>query len=166
MKVGDVIPSATVSLVSTDSNGVFIPETVNTSEYFSNKKVVLFGYLSVLTPTCTATHVAEFNEAAAEIKSHGVDEIVAMSLSNAYATKAFALSLGATHEITFMADGQGEFTKALGMESVPGPAMLGVRNKRFSMLIEGNEIVEFNCEEGTKLTEKSGAQTLLRQIKN
>ena len=166
MKVGDVIPSATVAIVKADQNGVFSHETVNTAEYFFNKKVVLFGYLSVMTRTSTATHYSEFIEAADEIKSHGADEIFAVSLTDPSATKAFAHHLGATHEINFMADGNHEFSKALGIEIQPRIAMLGVRNKRFSMLIEGNEIVEFNCEEGTKLTEKSGAQTMLRQIKN
>lgn len=122
---------------------MFSNELVDTAEYFSDKNVVLVGYPGVFTPTYTATHIPEYIEAAEEIKGHGADEIVAISLNDPFVTSVFASHLGGKQQINFMADGNGEFTKALGLEIDRSSAMLSICNKRFSMFIKANQIVEF-----------------------
>ena len=117
IKVGDAIPSAKVSVVKFDAakNG-FSSEIVDTQEYFKNKTVVLVGYPGAFTPTCMATHIPEYINNAQTIKSKGTDEIIAMSVNDPFVVSAFAEKLGGKHLVNYIADGNGDFTKALGLE--------------------------------------------------
>ena len=164
VKVGDSVPSAAVGIVTADAEGAFSHSVVDTAEYFANRKVVLVGFPGPFTGTCTATHIPEYIQAAEEIKAGGADEIVCMSLSDPFVMKVFAAHLGGKQHVNYLADGNGEFTKALGVEFDLSAAMLSIRNKRFSMIIKDSQIVEFNNEDGPALTEKSAAKTIVSQI--
>jgi len=162
IKVGDKVPSAAVGVVKCDSEGAFTHEVVDTAAYFENKTVVLFGFPAPFTPTCTATHVPGFINAAEQIKEKGADEVIGMSLADPFCLKAFGAHLGGNHHMNFLADGNGEFTKALGLELDLSAAMLGTRSKRFSMIIKNNVVEEFNNEDGPALTDKASAETILK----
>ena len=111
---------------------------IDTAEYFANRNVVLVGFPGCFTPTCTATHIPEYIQSAEEIKSRGADEIVCMSLNDPFVVKAFAAHLGGKQHVNYLADGNGEFTKALGLDLDLSAAMLSTRNKRFSMIIKSS----------------------------
>ena len=138
VKVGDAIPSAKVSMVSSDASGAFEHKQVDTAEYFENRNIVLVGFPGPFTGVCTATHIPEYIEAAKEIKARGADEIVCMSLSDPFVLKVFAEHLGGKQNVNYLADGNGDFTKALGVEVDLSAALLSTRNKRFSMIIKSN----------------------------
>ena len=109
-------------------------------------------------------HIPEYIEEAEKIKAGGADEIIAMSVNDPFVMTAFAERLGGKHLINFAADGNGEFTQALGVDMDLSVAQLGMRSKRFSAVIKRNTFIEFNNEESPKMTEKSQACTIVNQI--
>lgn len=160
IKVGDKLPSALVSVVKHGEDG-FKSESVDTSSYFENKHVVLVGYPGAFTPTCMATHIPQYIENAEQIKAQGADEVICMSVNDPFVVTAFAQHLGGKDKVSFLADGNGEFTKALGLEMDLSVAFLATRGKRMSMVVKNNEVVEMNNEDGPGLTETSSCSTIL-----
>ena len=164
VKVGDKIPSALVSMVKHDGEG-WKNEIVDTNDYLANKTVVVVGYVGAFTGTCMLQHIPGYIENAGQIKSGGADEIIAMSVNDPFVVTAFAEKLNGNQLVNYMADGNGEFTKALGVDFELTAVQLGaVRSKRFSMIVKNNSVVQFNNEDGPKATEISDAKTLIGQI--
>jgi len=115
--VGDKIPHALVSVVKYDSEkDEFVNDVVDTCDYFKGKKIALVGYPGAYTPTCMATHIPEYIGLAESIKAAGADEIIALSVNDPFVVKHFAATLGSKGLINYMADGNGELTKALDLE--------------------------------------------------
>jgi glutaredoxin/glutathione-dependent peroxiredoxin len=163
IKVGDSVPSAKVSVVSFDAEKGFASEIVDTQEYFKNKKIVLVGYPGAFTPTCMATHIPQYIENATQITADGT-EILAMSVNDPFVVSAFAEKLGGKHLINYIADGNGDFTKALGLDFDLSAVQLGpIRTKRMSMVIDNGKVSHFNNEDGPALTEVSACSTVLKQ---
>ena len=164
VKVGDAVPSAAVSVVKHDGEA-WKNEIVDTTDYFANKTVVVVGYPGAFTPTCMAQHIPGYIESAEAIKTGGADEIIAMSVNDPFVVTAFAEKLEGKQLVNYMADGNGEFTKALGLDFDLSAVQLGaVRAKRFSMIVKNNSVVQFNNEDGPKATEISDAKTIVGQI--
>lgn len=164
VQAGDKIPSALVSVVSHDGEG-FQNDAVDIADYIQGKKVVIVGYPGAFTPTCMATHVPDFIAKAEAIKAAGADEILALAVNDPFVITAFAEKLGGKHLVNYIADGNGEFTKALGLELDLSVAQLGNnRTKRCSMLVSQGQIVELNNEDGPGLSEVSGADRILEQL--
>ena len=135
IQTGSQLPSAVVSVVSHDGQG-FQNDTVDIAEYVQGKKVVIVGYPGAFTPTCMATHVPDFIAKAESIKAAGADEILALSVNDPFVITAFAEKLGGKGLVNYIADGNGELTKALGLELDLSVAQLGNnRTKRCSMLV-------------------------------
>ena len=164
IKDGDKIPSAHVSVVKYSDSG-FTSEVVDTVKYLENKKVVLVAYPGAFTPTCMNTHIPDYINNATKIKQQGADEIIAMTLNDPFVVTAFAEKLGGKQHINYIADGNGEFTKALGIGMDLSVAQLGTRPRRLSMVIHNNKVLEINDENGPKLTEVSSCSTILKQVK-
>lgn len=158
IKVGDKIPSAT--LFRLGDNG---PEAVTTGELCSGKKVVLFGVPGAFTPTCSAQHVPGFLKDADAITAKGVDTIACMSVNDAFVMGAWAKDQGTAGKIEMLGDGSAELTKAMGIELDLTGRGLGVRSRRFSMLLDDGVVKQLNLEEGGAL-EISGADTILGQL--
>ena len=152
---GQRVPSV---VLKTRKNGEFVDTT--SDEIFKGRTVIVFSLPGAFTPTCSSTHLPRFNELASVFKENGVDDIVCMSVNDAFVMKAWKDVQNAEH-ILMLADGDASFTKALGLDFAP-PGM-GVRSKRFSMLVKDNEVVEFNLEEPGKF-EVSDVDTLLSQM--
>lgn len=151
-----------VSVVTHDGEKQ-VSEIVNTAEYFKGKKIVLVGYPGAFTPTCMATHIPEYIKHAQEITKDGT-EILAMSVNDPFVVSAFADHLGGKQLINYLADGNGDFTKALGLDFDLAAVQLGhIRTKRMSMLIEDGKVTHFNNEDGPGLTEVSACSTILKQ---
>jgi peroxiredoxin len=158
IKVGDKIPSAT--LYRLGDNG---PEAVTTDDLCAGKKVVLFGLPGAFTPTCSAKHVPGFVQNAAALKAKGVDTIACMSVNDAFVMGAWGKDQGAGGKVEMLGDGSAELTKKMGIELDLTARGLGVRSRRFSMLLDNGVVKTLNLEEGGGL-EISGADTLLGQL--
>ncbi|MCG8548717.1 MAG: peroxiredoxin [Alphaproteobacteria bacterium] len=158
IKVGDKIPSVTLYRMTADG-----PDAVTTDELCSGKKVVLFGVPGAFTPTCSAQHVPGFLENAAAIKAKGVDTIACMSVNDAFVMGAWAKDQGTGEAIEMLADGSGDLTNKMGIELDLADRGLGVRARRFSMVLDDGVVTALNLEEGGAL-ETSGAETLLEQL--
>lgn len=142
IQVGDKIPAATLTTMTADG-----PGPVSTDEYFAGRKVVLFSVPGAFTPTCSAKHLPGFVDNADEIRGKGVDEIACMSVNDVFVMTAWGKSAGVDGKVTMLADGNGAFAKALGLEMDASGFGMGTRSKRFSMIVEDGKVTELNLEE-------------------
>jgi len=140
IKVGEPIPSSTLS-VMTDTG----PEPISTHELFSGKKVVLFSVPGAFTPTCSAKHLPGFVEHAEAILARGVDTIACMAVNDVFVMHAWGKSAGAEH-ILMLADGNGEFTDALGLELDATAFGMGHRSQRFALIAEDGRVTDLFIE--------------------
>ena len=131
IKVGDRIPSASLKHMTADGM-----QTITTDQLFKGKKVVLFALPGAFTPTCSAKHVPGFLANHDKFKEKGVDEIWCISVNDPFVMGAWAKDQRSQGKIRMLADGSGKFTKALGLELDLTERGLGIRSKRYSMLVE------------------------------
>ena len=157
IKVGDKLPD--VKMVKATENG---PEAVQSSDYFAGKKVALFSVPGAFTPTCSAKHLPGFVEKAGELKSKGVDEIVATSVNDAFVLGAWNKAAG-SEDITMLADGNGDFAEALGLTMDGSGFGLGKRGQRFSMIVDDGVVKELNVEQPGDFS-VSSAEHMLGQL--
>ncbi len=126
---GDKLPSTT--LVKNTENG---PEQVSSEEYFAGKKVALFSVPGAFTPTCSAKHLPGYVEKAAALKAKGIDEIACTAVNDAFVMGAWNDAAGSS-DVTMLADGNGDFAKAVGLEMDGSGFGMGTRGQRYSMLL-------------------------------
>ena len=122
VSVGDKIPS--VKLKTMTAEGM---SEVDTGDYFAGKKVVLFAVPGAFTPTCSAKHLPGFVNKAGDLKAKGVDEIACISVNDAFVMDAWGKDQGAGGDVTMLADGNGDFAKAMGLEMDGSGFGLGTR---------------------------------------
>ncbi len=159
VKVGDKIPHATLRQVTPDGA---VP--VTTDDFFAGRKVVLFGLPGAFTPTCHKNHLPGFLTEEVAFKAKGVAEIAMTSVNDHYVLDAWAKATGATGHVTFLADGNAEFAKALGLDFDAGMGGLGVRSKRYAMLVDDGVVKQLNVEESPGKADLSSAAHLLSQM--
>lgn len=160
ISVGAKLPDA--KLLVMGENGA---ETVQLADKLKGRKVVIFGLPGAYTGTCTTSHVPSFMRTKPKFDAKGVDEIICISVNDPFVMKAWGESTGATAAgLTFLADSNSEFTKAVGMElNVPHLGFID-RLKRFSLYAEDGVVKVFNHGQETGACEISGGETLLAQI--
>ena len=159
IKVGDRLPNVTVRQVTPDG-----PKPVQTKDYFAGKKIVLFGLPGAFTPTCHKNHLPGFIANADAIKAKGVDAIAVTGVNDVFVMDAWAKASGGQGRIEFLADGNGDFAKALDLTLDGSAGGLGLRSKRYSMLVENGVVTKLNVEEAPGKAETSSAETLLKQM--
>ncbi|MEM1378544.1 MAG: peroxiredoxin [Pseudomonadota bacterium] len=159
ISVGDKLPSATLKAMTADG-----PADIETTSIFDGKTVVLFAVPGAFTPTCTLNHLPGFVENADAIKAKGVDDIAVVAVNDSFVMQAWADASGGKDKITFLADWDAGFTKAIGLEIDLGVAGLGVRSKRYSMIVKDGVVTTLNVEDSPGEADKSGAATLLGQL--
>ncbi|MDE3177092.1 MAG: peroxiredoxin [Pseudomonadota bacterium] len=159
IKVGDKIPHATLRQVTADGA---VP--VTTEDFFAGRKVVLFGLPGAFTPTCHKNHLPGFIADEAAFKAKGVLEIAMTAVNDHYVLDAWAKATGATGHVTFLADGNGEFAKALGLEFDAAMGGLGLRSKRYAMLVDDGVVKQLNVEDSPGKADLSSAAHLLSQM--
>ena len=159
MAIGAKLPDATFKVPTPDG-----PADMTTADLFAGKKVVLFAVPGAFTPTCSMNHLPGFLENAEAIKSKGVDAIAVVSVNDHHVMKAWAAQTGAADKILFLADGNGAFTKAAGMEMDMSKGGLGVRSKRYSAIIEDGVVKTLDIEDGPGKAEISGAAALIGKL--
>jgi peroxiredoxin len=121
-------------------------EEVSTTAFFGDRKVVLFSVPGAFTPTCSAQHLPGFVQNADAIKAKGVDEIVCIAVNDAFVMDAWAKSQNTGSSVTLLADGNGEFTRALGLGLDGSGFGLGQRGQRFAMVVEDGTITHLAVE--------------------
>lgn len=140
--VGDKLPSATMTTMTADG-----PGPVSTDDFFAGKKVVLFAVPGAFTPTCSAKHLPGFIEQADEILGKGVDAIACMSVNDVFVMHAWGKDAGVADKVVMLADGNGDFTKAIGLEMDGTGFGMGIRSQRFAMIVEDGVVTELNVED-------------------
>ena len=158
INVGDRIPSA--PLLKATAEG---PQPVDTDSYFAGRKVALFAVPGAFTPTCSARHLPGFVEKAEELKGKGVDEIACVAVNDAFVLQAWARDAGAEGKVTMLADGNGEFSKALGLTMDASKFGMGMRAQRFSAIVEDGVVRQLNVEEPGAFS-VSSAEFMLGQL--
>jgi len=141
IKAGDPLPAATFMTMT--ANG---PEPVDSASFFKGKKVALFSVPGAFTPTCSAKHLPGFIEKADALKAKGVDEIACTAVNDVFVMGAWAKNAGAEGKVTMLADGNGDFAKALGLTMDGSKFGMGTRGQRFSMIVEDGVVTTLNVE--------------------
>lgn len=159
IQIGDRIPDATLTTPTAEG-----PKPIATSDLFAGKTVALFAVPGAFTPTCSARHLPGFKDNAALLAAKGVDAIACISVNDAFVMDAWAKSQDiAASDITMLADGNGDFTRELGLTLDAKGFGMGERSQRYSMLVKDGVVEELNIETGGEFR-VSSAEHLLAQL--
>ncbi|UTW46220.1 peroxiredoxin [bacterium SCSIO 12696] len=156
IQIGEKIPSVTLKVMGEER-----PVDITTDEIFSGKKVVLFALPGAFTPTCSAAHLPGFVVNLDAIKAKGVDTVVCMSVNDAFVMDAWGKAQNAEH-LMMLADGNCEFSKALGLEREASAAGMGMRSKRFALIANDGVVELLNIDE--QGLDVSSAETVLAAL--
>lgn len=151
---GDKLPDATLHTMQEGR-----PTPVTTSDLFGGKKVVLFAVPGAFTPTCSQAHLPGYVVNADEIKGKGVDSIICLSVNDAFVMGAWGESANA-EALQMVGDGNGEFTKALGLEMDGSGFGLGTRSQRYAMIVDDGTVTKLAVEDPGQL-DVSAAEAIL-----
>jgi peroxiredoxin len=158
IKVGDRLPQATFMTPTEDG-----PAPVTTDDVFAGKRVALFAVPGAFTPTCSARHLPGFKDKAGELKAKGIDAIACVSVNDVFVMKAWGKDQGITDEVMMLADGNGDFAKAVGLEMDGKNYGMGTRSQRYSLVVNDGEVEQVNVEEPGQF-EVSSADYLLAHL--
>jgi len=142
IKVGDRMPSGTLKTMTKDG-----PKDVSTDDLFKGKKVVLFSVPGAFTPTCDAKHLPGFVQLADQIQAKGVDTIACMAVNDVFVMNAWGKASSVGDKVVMLADGNGDYAKALGLELDASKFGMGTRGKRFALVIDDGKLQSVNIEE-------------------
>lgn len=157
IKVGDQIP--TVDLFTMGANG---PEKVNSKDVLGSGKVVLFAVPGAFTPGCSKVHLPGFVQQANDLTNKGVDRIVCLSVNDAFVMGAWGEDQQVGDSIVMLADGNGEFTQAMGLVMDGSGFGLGIRSKRYAAIIENGVVTNLDVDEAGGVEVSSCAAVLER----
>lgn len=155
IKAGDRLPDASFTVMGKEG-----PEPKTTADIFKGKKVALFAVPGAYTPTCHNNHLPGFVARFAELKGKGIDTIVCTAVNDVFVLDHWAAETGAAGKIQMLADGNADFAKALGLDIDLTKFGLGVRSKRYSMLVDDGVVKALNVDEAPPVHDKSSAETL------
>ena len=158
IKVGDKIPAAKLQIKTKD--GV---QTKTTDELFGGKKVVLFALPGAFTPTCSAKHLPGFVNNHQALKSKGIDSVACLSVNDAFVMDAWGKDQGVEDKVLMLADGNGEFTKAVGLTMDGTGYGMGLRSQRYAMVLDDGVIKTLNVE-APGAFEVSSAESILKAL--
>lgn len=141
VQMGDMLPYGSFLVMGQDG-----PEEVNVTNFFANKTVLMFAVPGAYTPTCSAKHLPGFVEHYQAFKDKGVDEIVCLSVNDVFVMDAWGKAHNA-ESIVMAADNLAEYTQALGLEIDIATAQMGLRSRRYAMLVENGVIQQLWLED-------------------
>lgn len=157
VQVGDMLPYGRFQVMSQDG-----PQTIDVTEFFANKTVLMFAVPGAFTPTCSASHLPGYVSHYDAFKEKGVDEVVCLSVNDVFVMHAWSQAQQA-QQLTMAADGMAEFTQAMGLELDMSAAKMGVRSRRYAMLLDNGIIRELWLEEPGEF-KISSAEYVLSQL--
>jgi len=155
---GDKIPATTFKKMTDEG-----PVDVTSDQLFNGRTVALFSVPGAFTPTCSAKHLPGFVDKADELKAKGVDEIVCTAVNDAFVMGAWGQSASAAGKVTMLADGNGDFARALGLTMDGSAAGMGQRGQRFSMIVRDGVVSTLNVEAPREFN-VSSAEHMLGQL--
>ena len=158
IKVGEKLPAAEFSVMTADG-----PGELSTDSVFAGRKVVLFAVPGAFTPTCHRNHMPGFIQNADAIKAKGIDTIACTAVNDVHVRSAWGQHCGADGKITMLADGSGNFARQIGLDIDLGASGLGMRSKRYSMIVENGVVTALNVEDKPGVN-VSGADSVLEQL--
>jgi peroxiredoxin len=159
IKVGDRIPAGKFTVMGTEG-----PMARTTDEVFKGKKVALFAVPGAYTPTCHKNHMPGFVDRVGELKAKGIDTVACTAVNDIFVLDNWSKDTGADGKIDMLADGSGDFAKATGLDIDLSGFGLGVRSKRYAMLVEDGVVKVLNIDESPPVHDKSSAETLCSMI--
>jgi len=142
IKIGDKIPSAMVREVKETS-----VQEISTEEFFKGKRVALFAVPGAFTSTCSVKHLPSYVNNADALKKKGIDAVACTAVNDAAVMRAWGEQGSAVGKVTMLADGNGDFARALGVEADMSKNGMGKRSRRYSMLVDNGVVKQFNLEE-------------------
>ena len=165
IKTGDHLPEGKLAeFIETETEGCSLgPNTFNVSDLVKGKTIAIFGLPGAYTPTCSAQHVPGYVQHAKELKAKGVDEIWCISVNDAFVMGAWGRELKATGVVRMMADGNADFSQAIGLSADFSGYGMGTRSQRYSMLIKDGVVSQLHVEAPGKF-EVSNAETMLANL--
>ena len=156
IKVGDKVPEGTMTVMGAEG-----PAGISTADIFDGKKVVLFAVPGAFTPTCSMAHLPGFVVHADAIKAKGVDTVACMSVNDVFVMDAWGKAANAEH-LVMLADGNGDFTKALDLVLDASVYGMGARSKRFAMVVDDGVVSLLNIDEAA--LEATSAEAILAAL--
>jgi peroxiredoxin len=159
IKVGDRLPDAKFRVMGSEG-----PAVKSTGDIFKGKKVVLFAVPGAFTPTCSNNHLPGFLQNADAFKQKGIDTIAVTGVNDVFVMDAWKKASGADGKVEFLADGSGDFVKALGLTVDLGARGLGTRSQRYAMVVEDGVVKTLNIEDAPGKADISGAENLLKGL--
>ena len=157
--VGDKLPQTVFRVMTADG-----PQPRSTDELFKGRKVVLFAVPGAFTPTCQNNHLPGYLKNAAAIKAKGVDAIAVTGVNDVFVMNAWCKANNAEGQIEFLADGNADFAKALGLSMDGSGFGLGTRSQRYSMIVNDGVVEAINVEDAPGKADISGADALIKQL--
>jgi len=158
IKVGDTMPTGTLKHMTKDG-----PQNITSDQLFKGKTVAVFSVPGAFTPTCDAKHLPGFVEKAPAIRAKGVDTIACLAVNDVFVMNAWGKHANVGENILMLADGNGDYTRALGLELDGKGFGMGMRGKRFSLLVKDGVVKQFNLEAPGEF-KVSSAEHLLGQL--
>ena len=159
INVGDKIPSVTLKQLTPEGVKEF-----TTDDIFRGKKVVLFAVPGAFTPACSQRHLPGYVDKAANLKAKGVDEIACVAVNDAFVMGAWGKEQKTEGKIRMLADGSGDFARALGLELDLTKGGLGVRSKRYAMLVDNGVVKSLSVEAQPGQVDASSADAMLKAL--
>lgn len=159
ISIGDKLPETTFKTMTADG-----AKNLTTNEIFAGKKVVLFAVPGAFTPTCSNNHLPGYVENHDAIIARGVDTIAVVAVNDVHVMGAWARFSGGEGKVLFLADGSGDFARATGLDIDLSAAGMGLRSKRFSMVVEDGKVTQLNVEGSPGQAIDSGAAKILEQL--
>lgn len=159
VKVGDKIPDATFFVMTEDG-----PAPRSSADIFPGRKVVLIAVPGAFTPTCSGNHLPPFIAKADEIKGKGIDEILVTGVNDVFVMGAWAKHTNGTGKVSFLADGSADFAKALGLTLDLSERGLGLRSKRYAMVVEDGTVKSLAVEDSPAKADLTSADAVLKVL--
>ena len=157
--VGDKLPQTNFRVMTADG-----PQPRTTDELFNGRKVVLFAVPGAFTPTCQNNHLPGYLKNVDAIKAKGIDAICVTGVNDVFVMNAWCKANQAEGKIEFLADGNGDFAKAIGLSMDGSGFGLGIRSQRYSMIVNDGVVESLNVEDAPGKADISGADALMKQL--
>jgi len=141
ISVGDKMPAGEFAIMTSEG-----PGKISTDELFSGKRVVLFSVPGAFTPTCSQKHLPGYVQKADELQANGIDGIACMAVNDVFVMDAWGKDQGAGDKVMMLADGNADYSKALGLELDASGFGMGTRGQRFSLIVNDGVVEQANVE--------------------
>jgi len=159
IKPGDRLPDATFKVMKSEH-----PADLGTSDLFKNKRVLLFAVPGAFTPTCHRNHLPGYSNHADEFSKKGIDALYVTGVNDVFVMDAWSKASNAGDKITFLADGSGDFAKAVGLTLDASAHGLGLRSQRYAMVVNDGVVEQLHVEDVPSKADISGAENMLKLV--